>query len=480
MSRGTFDPQHPELQDLFVPSRLCAWLAEQLGGARAGQATPRRARVERCWPARGGLRFQWTFLLEGRRGRMSLFGVPARPADRVATPDITEWCDGEPSVRCYVEPIDLLVHTADRDADLPQVATLLNTEALRGFLADWLPDDAAILRTSLLGYKPGRRAAVRVEARAGRRWRTVGVVKTVRAKAGGLKATERRSHGATEGAWAQGSPVCGSDVPTFPRSHLPTPLARWHAQLAEQLHEATGGRVAVPRVMGEIPGLHAVVIEWVEGRRLGAGATLGAGELRATAEALATFHQLDPPAGVPAFDRSRELAVLERWLHVLERVRPRERALGRGLLEALAAASEQIDVQPPVLLHRDFYEKQLVWSEGRTTILDLDTLATGEAALDVGNLIAHAALYQMTHRRALLSMAELRELARAILRAYRGAGGVVCEPAVWWYAASSLARGGALHGLRTLTRRVSPWMWALSAALLEQIQASRRTLTAVQ
>ncbi len=495
MGRRTFDPQHPELQDLFDPSRLCAWLAEQLGGARAGQATPRRARVERCWPARGGLRFQWTYLLTARRGRHSLYAVPARAADRIEAPETAQWRDGEPSVRRYVEPIDMLVHTADCDAGLPQVATLLDADALRAFVADWLPDGASALRTSLLGYKPGRRAAVRIDARVGRSWRPLGVIKTIRTKARRDEATQQRSDGPTRsGAKGVRKPAdaarpVASDLRVRRAFDIrrpvegdwpPSPLACWHEALADQLRAATGGRVAVPRVLGEIPALNAVLIEWVEGRRLGAGATLGAGELHATAAALATFHQLEAPAGVPAFDRSRELTVLERWLDVLERVRPRKAARGRQLLEALAVASGPIDPQPPVLLHRDFYEKQLVWSEGCTTILDLDTLATGEAALDVGNLIAHAALYQMTRRRAPVTVADLHALADAVLRAYRSAGGHVADDAVWWYAASSLARGGALHGLRTLTRRVSPWLWDASEAVLKQLRASRAVHAAIK
>ena len=236
----------------------------------------------------------------------------------------------------------------------------------------------------------------------------------------------------------------------------------------------------MPRVLGEIAALGAVLIEWVPGRRLGAGAVLGPDELRATAGALAAFHQLSPPAGVPAFGRGDELAVLRRWCAALERVRPRKAAAARRLLDALASAAQRIDPRPAALLHRDFYEKQLVWSERCTTILDLDTLATGEAELDVGNLISHAALYQMCRRRAPVSMAELSAICDAVLRAYRQAGGVADEAAVRWYAASSLARGGALHGLRTRTRRVSPWMWALSEALLTSAAASRRPLAAAR
>ncbi|WJZ03057.1 phosphotransferase [Corynebacterium freiburgense] len=46
----------------------------------------------------------------------------------------------------------------------------------------------------------------------------------------------------------------------------------------------------------------------------------------------------------------------------------------------------------PVLSHRDFHDKQLLWDGKHLGLLDSDTAVRAEAALDLGNLLAHAEL----------------------------------------------------------------------------------------
>lgn len=49
----------------------------------------------------------------------------------------------------------------------------------------------------------------------------------------------------------------------------------------------------------------------------------------------------------------------------------------------------------PVLIHRDLHDKQMLWNGASLSVLDLDTAARGEAALDLGNLMAHVHLRQL-------------------------------------------------------------------------------------
>jgi aminoglycoside phosphotransferase (APT) family kinase protein len=52
-----------------------------------------------------------------------------------------------------------------------------------------------------------------------------------------------------------------------------------------------------------------------------------------------------------------------------------------------------------VLLHRDYYDKQIfIEEDGRTGLLDFDLLATGEAALDVANALVHFELRALQGR----------------------------------------------------------------------------------
>lgn len=90
---------------------------------------------------------------------------------------------------------------------------------------------------------------------------------------------------------------------------------------------------------------------------------------------------------------AQEAQVLEHWLSLV-----REHCA----LEPVEALGQQVNqvrqellegrADPYVLLHRDLHDKQLLW-DGRTlSVLDMDTAARGEAALDLGNLLAHLRL----------------------------------------------------------------------------------------
>ncbi|CAN5359699.1 hypothetical protein BH20ACT9_BH20ACT9_00700 [soil metagenome] len=74
---------------------------------------------------------------------------------------------------------------------------------------------------------------------------------------------------------------------------------------------------------------------------------------------------------------------------------------------------------PPVMVHRDFYDKQaFVGNDGRVELLDFDTLARGEAALDVANALAHVELRVLQAR---LARPAADRVAAAFLEGYRPA-----------------------------------------------------------
>ena len=50
---------------------------------------------------------------------------------------------------------------------------------------------------------------------------------------------------------------------------------------------------------------------------------------------------------------------------------------------------QAINEHPAVPIHRDFYQDQILFSENRTTLVDLDLVSMGHPALDVGNFLAH-------------------------------------------------------------------------------------------
>ena len=109
-------------------------------------------------------------------------------------------------------------------------------------------------------------------------------------------------------------------------------------------------------------------------------------------------------AALPEHTGAHEAGVLHRWL-----VRARAAgaldvldALGgpgrieRSIERACAALDE--DRGPAVAAHRDLHDGQLLWDGCDLSLIDLDTAATAEAALDLGNLAAHADLARVTGR----------------------------------------------------------------------------------
>lgn len=106
-------------------------------------------------------------------------------------------------------------------------------------------------------------------------------------------------------------------------------------------------------------------------------------------------------------------------------------ACAYGLLEVDPTARVAIDTAldrlrgespgPVGVLHRDLHDKQVLIAEGGPPgLLDLDTLAVGERALDVANLLAHLELRVLQGHR---TADEARSAATALLT------GVAAEPA---------------------------------------------------
>jgi len=173
------------------------------------------------------------------------------------------------------------------------------------------------------------------------------------------------------------------------------------AQRAAALTHAAGDPFAVAVPSATDPALGLLVLPTLPGtslagRMVDGGLRAGA---RAAGRATAALHAAAVPPGTPTHGAVQEAGVLERWLALLAphapalagRAAARAAPVTRALLEAPAAA--------PVPLHRDLHDGQvLVDADGAVALLDLDTLAAGEAALDVANLLVHLELAALQGR----------------------------------------------------------------------------------
>lgn len=112
----------------------------------------------------------------------------------------------------------------------------------------------------------------------------------------------------------------------------------------------------------------------------------------AVGRALRALHRLRPPPNTAVHGAEEETALLSAWLKRVERFAPNHYSAcqAKAALVSRALASGR---SPAVLLHRDFYDKQVfVDAQGCIGLLDFDTLAVGEAALDIANALAHLEL----------------------------------------------------------------------------------------
>ena len=95
---------------------------------------------------------------------------------------------------------------------------------------------------------------------------------------------------------------------------------------------------------------------------------------------------------LPSHSAEDEIGVLRTWLGHAQRFGSLDRLdeLAAAVDECCSALAEAPD--PEATLHRDLHDKQALWDGERIHLLDLDTAARGEAALDLANLLVHVEL----------------------------------------------------------------------------------------
>ncbi len=120
--------------------------------------------------------------------------------------------------------------------------------------------------------------------------------------------------------------------------------------------------------------------------------------LRAAGEALRTLHALPAPPNAAIHGARAEQDLLREQLSLLQGLQPDVHRQVGGALEPVVAGLEG-EHCGEATLHRDLHDKQvLIDTRGRPGLLDLDTAARGEPALDLANMLAHLELRAMQGR----------------------------------------------------------------------------------
>lgn len=172
------------------------------------------------------------------------------------------------------------------------------------------------------------------------------------------------------------------------RKGLDRRTIRLHRQLrAAGLDGSPPLRVEVPDVVVTSPELGLWAMPQLPGEMLDPRQH-DDGAFFASGKALAHFHSSSVDCD-RVWTMQDEADVLARALAEVASARP---DLGRDMQRITEKARGMIDDCPlsgQVLLHRDFYPDQVLVRQEGIVLLDLDLVAVGEPAIDLGNFIAH-------------------------------------------------------------------------------------------
>jgi hypothetical protein len=158
--------------------------------------------------------------------------------------------------------------------------------------------------------------------------------------------------------------------------------------------------------------------------------------MRAVGRALRGLHEQSLPVGsLPTHGPAEEIGVLSRWMNHLRAFEPELGAQLEGEFQRIEARL-RADSRERATIHRDFYDKQVFVDGPRITFLDFDTLALGDPALDVGNMIAH-----LEHRGAAAA------LANAFIDGY-GDAAIALLPRIDTYRHAAHVRLRCVHAFR--------------------------------
>ncbi len=150
--------------------------------------------------------------------------------------------------------------------------------------------------------------------------------------------------------------------------------------------------VVVPGLVGYFPDWQMLVMENVPGTSLAEleGEAFANG-VRMAGRAIARLHHCKLDAE-RKHDPEDEVQLLEGWVRLTGEVHDGLRDVTAKAMVDVREALLGLGETPTALVHRDFYEKQVIIDGERTALIDFDTLCKADPAIDLGNVIAHIRL----------------------------------------------------------------------------------------
>lgn len=271
---------------------------------------------------------------------------------------------------CWFDELRLRVWLFPTDPQLPELPMLFNPELFESTYNEKLENvgiqcNAASLSTQLLSYRLGRRCIVRMK------W---------------------------ESAPQRDSPASGREI-IIKMSRPRQALALWTKlrQLeCDGFNAGSHDQIVLPKHLFLHRSTGAIFQRSETGESLHSliGHSLFPEGCAAAARALRKLHHTHL-SGLITYTTDDELDHLA-WLSsvtvaAFPSLRARVEAVMRDLVRTRPTKAPAL-----VTVHRDFYDKQVLFDGRRTVLLDYDTLAAGDPALDYGNFVGH--LQWRTHQ----------------------------------------------------------------------------------
>lgn len=206
----------------------------------------------------------------------------------------------------------------------------------------------------------------------------------------------------------------------------------------------TDRHVRVPRALACFPRHRTLLLEPIEGRRMPEpGSATDAPLAFRLGAAIAAFHGFEA-AHPPAFTRFAADRLLE-VRRLISCVRPDVAPATARVLDALMTRRPEAD-GAPVTLHGDVHPKNAIAIDRAVALIDVEDLAFGPAAADVGSFLAALAYLRCGGR---LSRAAHSAIAAAFLRGYGTVRPIPEHRTLRWHVAAALL---VERALRAVTR----------------------------
>ena len=162
------------------------------------------------------------------------------------------------------------------------------------------------------------------------------------------------------------------------------------------------------------------------------------------AATLQKLHRVDS-SSLSKYTVNDESNSLDEKIGIISSIFPDLAASFESTWRSIKSSSQELDDNlKAVCIHRDFYDKQVLYTAERTTLLDCDSLAGGDPAQDCGNFIAHLMLRQLQEP---ANAKNIGEGIKAFKRIYRISDKNMEKRVNWWLVAT-LLRLAFLYSLR--------------------------------